>query len=65
MKAHYPGEGHEVTEWAIRWTSPEDIADTITVMSSYAQAAQMLGLSFGQEGEVVYRRVTYSDWRNQ
>ena len=51
-----------VIEWGIQWLAPEDIAGTITPVSTFSQAHSYSRMLFGQRGEVVSRSVTYSDW---
>lgn len=57
---------HTVHEYGIEWTSPEDIAGTVTMLDSKWRAQHMLvmtrRLPGGQDGRVVVRTVTYSDF---
>ncbi len=64
MRPLYPGEAHTVTEWAIRWTAPEDIADSITILLSEERAHAMLRMSPYNSGEIVRRVITYSAWKS-
>jgi hypothetical protein len=58
-------------EYGIRWTAPEDIADSVTVIGKSffgeERATRMLELTSrlpgGQAGEVVRRTITWSEWK--
>jgi len=65
------GQEQVVTEYAVEWLAPEDIAGTITVAGvgiyGLDQAERYVnvyfGLPGGQKGQILSRTITWSEWK--